>query len=195
MFGRQHGEMTPEARAFFHSKLAGKRPYHVARLLATTVEKNCERCGKWFLAGGDYNPTSTGTWRKRGQARFCSKFCSARSYSPTRYKLDPATAPIMSPSMLDIAWAAGIYEGEGSVHNTGGFKVAVAQKDPWLLRRLAQLFGGRVRERKPDSGRLGSGTQHYWVVGGARARGVAYTFYSFLSPRRRAQIRAALGVA
>jgi len=82
--------------------------------------------------------------------------------------------------MLDIAWAAGIYEGEGCCNKDGALHVA--QKDPWLLLRLQAFFGGSVTETKGK--RCG-----VWLVSGARARGFAMTIYSLLSPRRQAQIR------
>lgn len=191
-------EMSVEAKRAFDTHLNGKRPYHRDRLLRTTVEKLCERCKKSFLAGGDYNPCTTGTWRKPLKARFCSKVCSSRSYGPTRYKLDPLKSPIAHPTMSDLAWAAGIYEGEGSVHGANVrhcITVTVAQKDPWLLHKLAALFGGRVFKCQPKSredGRFSCDYIHRWDLGGARARGFAYTIFSFLSPRRRQQICKAL---
>lgn len=108
--------------------------------------------------------------------------------------LNPTKAPSSVPTIKDIAWAAGIYEGEGTCKAThGSFGISVAQKDVWLVPRLRDLFGGAVA--KHNFGGVNPDLELYqWTLYGARARGFAQTIYSFLSPRRRAQIRKALGV-
>src|SRR5258706_7126079 len=65
--------------------------------------------------------------------------------------------PTEVPTMKDIAWAAGIYEGEGSVSRdvncTGywsGIRISVTQKDRWLLHRLKALFGGTIATQKTN---------------------------------------------
>lgn len=90
------------------------------------------------------------------------------------------------PTTKDIAWAAGIYEGEGHISRCGKYSCAmfVSQKDTWILERLKNLFGGTIRT---DNNRTSPISQ--WVIYGVRARGFAYTIFSFLSPRRRAQLR------
>lgn len=92
-----------------------------------------------------------------------------------------------SPTVGEIAWAAGLFEGEGwsGAHDTiGHAHLVIAQKDRWVLDRMAKLFGGRVWTQRNG--------MSYWRVGGARAIGVAFTLFSFLSPRRRQQIKAML---
>jgi hypothetical protein len=93
---------------------------------------------------------------------------------------------VRTPTMLDIAWAAGIYEGEGSI--AASSSVTVTQKDPYLLRKLQDLFGGAIYS---NTNRRGA---HAWCVSGTRARGFIYTIFTFLSPRRRRQVRDAYGV-
>lgn len=88
----------------------------------------------------------------------------------------------VSPSLLDIAWAAGIVEGEGHFESNlenSTYRVIVTQVDQWLLRRLLLLFGGVIHAHTGNTSR--------WCVSGARARGFALTILSFLSPRRREQ--------
>lgn len=94
--------------------------------------------------------------------------------------------------MADIAWAAGLYEGEGHAYShrrwpksANVFRIDVTQKDHWVLERMRDLFGGTVYHSPSNI----CGT---WQTSGARAKGVAYTFFSYLSPRRRTQIQAAL---
>ena len=80
-------------------------------------------------------------------------------------------------TVTQIAWAAGIYEGEGTF--SGGRSVRVVQKDSWLIYRIAKLFGGTVSTERG---------YYTWTVTGERARGFLLTIFSFLSPRRRKQI-------
>jgi len=94
-------------------------------------------------------------------------------------------------SLLDIAWAAGIFEGEGTCPRRSKTNrtttASVTQKDLWLLHRLQELFGGTVRQYSQKEGLYGR-----WFASGERARGFLMTVYAFLSPRRKAQVRAAL---
>jgi hypothetical protein len=85
------------------------------------------------------------------------------------------------PTVQDICWAAGIYEGEGSCFSwEGSLHINISQKDKWLCKRLKILFGGSIGK---DHG------LDKWHISGARARGFAMTIYKFLSPRRKEQIR------
>jgi hypothetical protein len=93
------------------------------------------------------------------------------------------------PTIRDIAWAAGLYEGEGScVART--CSASIAQKDRWVLERMKLLFGGTIHEhRTPKYESFFS-----WRVNGTRARGFVMTIYVLLSPRRQEQVRALLAV-
>ena len=95
----------------------------------------------------------------------------------------PSLAPTERPSNYDIAWAAGIYEGEGNCKWTSCLNICVGQNDLWLLERLRTLFGGSVSSKVNKSGCW------FWRLTGARARGFAYTIFSFLSPKRRSQLK------
>lgn len=87
---------------------------------------------------------------------------------------------IAHPSLLDIAWAAGIVEGEGNFDGRPTTEqVNVTQKDLWLLERFQRLFGGSIWTNTRGVSR--------WYLTGARARGFTMTIFSFLSPRRRKQ--------
>src|SRR5712692_8898364 len=83
-------------------------------------------------------------------------------------------------SIADIAWAAGIYEGEG---NFSGHSITVGQKNKWLCDKLQSLFGGSVNQqlsRAPD--------YYIWYLAGKECRGFLLTIFTYLSPRRRGQI-------
>ena len=101
------------------------------------------------------------------------------------------------PTTLDIAWAAGFLEGEGSFRlNNKKRRVAqvvAVQVEREPLERIRSIFGGsnffkrgRLPPRPPQS------DYWYWQVNGARARGVMLTIYGLMSPKRRRQIRQAL---
>ena len=57
---------------------------------------------------------------------------------------------VRRPTAIEVAWAAGIYEGEGSCvanHNSKGYEsfvVSVNQNDPELLYRMREMFGGSI---------------------------------------------------
>lgn len=94
---------------------------------------------------------------------------------------------------MDIAWIAGIIEGEGSFDRS---TVSVPQKDPEILWKIHSLVGGRVggpyAARKPS----GEPTEIYrWWATGERGRGMARTVYHFLSSRRQEQARRCLGIS
>ena len=86
---------------------------------------------------------------------------------------------------MDIHWAAGIYEGEGSTQSYHkGCQIRVGQKERWLCDKLRGFFGGRVAER-----RMNDQPFYEWTVSGPRARGFLLTMYMLLSPRRQDQIQ------
>jgi hypothetical protein len=95
-----------------------------------------------------------------------------------------------APTLLDIAWAAGFLEGEGSFERTGSshrVRAGQVQREP--LERLQAMFGGAI---KPQVRRRSHQQAFMWNVGGANARGVAMTVYTLVSEFRRSQIRAML---
>lgn len=92
-----------------------------------------------------------------------------------------------TPTALDIAWAAGIYEGEGHVRLCGktkrGLALAVVQKDPEILIRLRDWFGGSIHYQAKAKSPV-----HTWDACGDRARVFIALVYSFLSARRKIQV-------
>lgn len=95
--------------------------------------------------------------------------------------------PTLRPTVHDIYWAAGLFEGEGSVLSSGP---SVNQKDRWVIDRLQALFGGNVTLYRmgPTNNRRWI---YHWHVAGSRGRGFIWTIYCLLSPRRQEQVRAA----
>lgn len=138
-------------------------------------ENKCPACYKTFLVGGAGRPRRT--------QKYCSLKCSTRFSHLGHSRVHrPATA---TPTSLDIAWAAGIYEGEG--HCGRRYYAEVTQKDGWVPQRLAELFGGAAEQTA-----FKHGIYWRWWITGTRARGFLMTIYMFLSPRRKEQVRIAL---
>ena len=96
----------------------------------------------------------------------------------------------------DIAWAAGIYEGEGYCRTTkdpgsgrpSSFGVVISQKEQWLPVRLMTMFGGRIAQYKNKNGK----EYWHWYLGVIEGRGFVMTIYKFLSPHRKRQIMTAM---
>ena len=96
-----------------------------------------------------------------------------------------------SPSNMELAWAAGLFEGEGSCQRKGqSCSMHVGQKDHWVCDRFKEYFGGHI-----GVGSMNGEPFYEWSASGARARGILMTLYSFLSPRRQSQALAAFAVA
>ena len=166
-------------------------------MACVTGTRDCKICGSRF------NLMSNRSHRPQ---RYCSQLCAARApknyatlCSPKKpgaklgkdWNKNPKLRPTLHPTIRDITWAAGIYEGEGSLavppHSPNGVQINVGQKDSWLPYRLRDLFGGSVLERQMNDQPF-----FEWKVSGARARGFLMTIYTFMSPRRQDQIGAAL---
>lgn len=97
-------------------------------------------------------------------------------------------------TIADLAWAAGIIEGEGCMRwkvnqfGHGTTDLTVTQKDVWILEKLQSIFGGKIYYQVDK--RSNCSHRH---LGGKSAKGVIFTLFSWFSPRRRTQARKALG--
>ena len=103
----------------------------------------------------------------------------------------PRLAPSEHPSILDIAFVAGFYEGEGCCgqdHNRASFHVTIGQNDYEKVQWLKRFFGGHISDGHTPKGKV----FYSWRLSGGRARGFLMTIYSFLSLRRKQRIREAL---
>jgi hypothetical protein len=135
--------------------------------------------------------------RKRAGIEFCECGCGERTNldrqgMPYRYirnhhrrgKFKPSRPdlqPTRVPTMMDIAWAAGFWEGEGCVQRHRGTpQITAVQKERWCLDRMRQFFGGVVDE--PNVA-----VCHTWRIHGALARSFLRAIWLYLSPRRRRQ--------
>jgi hypothetical protein len=102
------------------------------------------------------------------------------------------------PTESEIAWAAGVYEGEGTCFAKVGKRtqkgrtyksvtdyLSVTQKDPEILYRMRDLFGGSIYEYQNHMGSV-----HRWTIHGQRTRNFVQLIYPWLSERRKQQIEA-----
>ena len=84
----------------------------------------------------------------------------------------------------DIAWAAGIYEGEGYCRTTkdpgsgrpSSFGVVLSQKEQWLPVRLMTMFGGRIAQYKNKNGK----EYWHWYLG-VIEQGIVDSLWQFIN--------------
>ena len=96
------------------------------------------------------------------------------------------------PGPLDIAWAAGLFEGEGTcAFPKTSQLVCISQKEVDILLQLQRLFGGQLSHSDGSLNAL-DGSIFHWKLYGARARGFLMTIYKFMSPKRKLQIQKVL---
>lgn len=164
-------------------------PYHHNRI---RIRKPAGEFGNWILCGCGCGGKLRERIRYKGGREHRRTFITGHNPSRHGRQIQDRLAPVEHPSLYDIVWFAGIYEGEGSVSNSSqapyvSLSLSVAQKDPWILIHIQRLFGGSVRKRKSKNSEYS-----VWAISGARARGIAMTIFKFLSPRRQNQIMAVL---
>lgn len=101
----------------------------------------------------------------------------------------------MSLSVRDIAWLAGLLEGEGTFFNIkNGYspRVVIGMTDRDIIERSASMVGAKCylakRKNKPEHHK----DQYWWVLTGYSAAAVMMTIYTFMGERRRAKIREVL---
>lgn len=114
-----------------------------------------------------------------------SRQCRVCQGSSRRGVVDPRFLPTAEPSAELVAWAAGFFEGEGSVGEHGGtLRVSIGQKQRWPLDQVRIYFGGSVTEQKHG--------MHLFVLHGRLAQRFMARMSPWLSPRRLEQWSAAL---
>lgn len=108
------------------------------------------------------------------------------SFKHGKAKDGSSLEPTRIPAATDIAWAAGFFEGEGCVYNSGrGGVILVGQKDPEVLFRLKGWFGGSIHKRNHTGAKRI--TLYAWMISGDRARNFLRLTWQYLSSRRRAK--------
>lgn len=96
----------------------------------------------------------------------------------------------MTIKLIDIAWAAGFLEGEGSfsyAKTTPRVEAPQNQVEPLL--RLQKLFGGAIYKSSPTAKNNKIST---WSICGKPAAGVMMALWVLMSPWRKVQIEYAL---
>ena len=97
-------------------------------------------------------------------------------------------------SAIDIAWAAGFIEGEGSFGHvtTACVRAAQVQREP--LERLQRIFGGEIKLRVRKGKEAHQSPIYHWYLYGSKAAGAIMTMLCLLSPKRLEQAVKALDV-
>jgi hypothetical protein len=91
------------------------------------------------------------------------------------------------PVHADAAWAAGLFEGEGSIVLCNGrVRLQLRMCDDEPVRRLPKILGGRVYGPYENSSRDGHVRQPFvmWVAAGPEARYAFAAMRPWLSRRR-----------
>lgn len=89
---------------------------------------------------------------------------------------------------MEIAWAAGLFEGEGCITDVEGrFTLKVNNTDPWVIRRFDEIVGigrtyGPYRNSETDGHRRKP--FYVWVAAEEDAFDVTQALSPWLSPRR-----------
>jgi len=92
----------------------------------------------------------------------------------------------VTPKAEDKAWAAGFYEGEGSVLlHRHTFRITIPQKQREPLDRLQSWYGGSIKDPVPSK------DLSVWYLAGQGARNFMTDIYPMLSPRRQEQAQRA----
>lgn len=100
-----------------------------------------------------------------------------------------------APTEAEIAWAAGLFEGEGTITTSGGRpRLALKMTDVEPVQRFAEIvgygrlygpYGNKAAERRDGHRRKRS---FMWVATGEEGRRVAEMLLDGLSQRRRDQV-------
>lgn len=101
---------------------------------------------------------------------------------------------------VDVAWFAGIFEGEGcfSIERNGNVKLTIGMTDPDIIARIKMLFPKchNVQPIQPRPARAGYGTpkvRYTWRVGDpVEVRRITEMILPWLGERRSAKARAVL---
>lgn len=100
--------------------------------------------------------------------------------------------PARKPTLEEIYWIAGVFEGEGSFCTS---HIRIVQKDREILDAVRRLVGGRVMPYVSKSAIKGPTPMFVWYATGPRGRGIARALFHILSSRRQAQARIYLRIS
>jgi hypothetical protein len=98
----------------------------------------------------------------------------------------------------EIAWLAGLLEGEGwfGLQKRKGqrpqLQVQLAMTDEDIVARVAALWGTAYRKEKPRGGRVGNKAMYRTKVTGGRAVRIMWAVAPWLGARRSEKVRALL---
>jgi len=104
----------------------------------------------------------------------------------------PLATARLNLTSRDIAWVAGLVEGEGCFSRTSsGIRLAITMTDRDVLERLAAYWAASIQPKAPAPRRKPAYTI---TLHGARAAAWMMTLYPLLLSRRQARVRALLSL-
>lgn len=122
-----------------------------------------------------------------------NKFVNGHHNRVRKVHEDPTSRALRPATAVDLAWAAGFLEGEGSFCTNGkkGYPVVQAfqvEREP--LDYLRSFFGGRLTHHS----RSNPNAQDIWCwrANGTRARGIMFTLWPLMFSKRQGQIATTL---
>ena len=88
-------------------------------------------------------------------------------------------------SVVDLAWLAGLIEGDGTIGLLNGkyVRIEIANTDLTLLKEVRKRFGGGIYERRP--GKLERKKMYSWQKTGHKARMLAEALLPFIKGSKR----------
>lgn len=110
------------------------------------------------------------------------------------FTFKPELLPSKTPTEIEVAWSAGVFEGEGCIpqRQPGSRKwnaavATIVQKDPEILYKMRDWFGGRVRFMRSRT--IPEDQQCFVLeISGNNARLFLARIYRFMSTRRKSQV-------
>ena len=99
----------------------------------------------------------------------------------------------MAMKTVDVHWAAGFLDGEGSFATCGSAaRIQATQVELYPLKKLVRLFGGHISPKKLSG--LSKKPLHSWAQTNINAIGVMFMLYDLMSPPRQRQIEKAVAL-
>jgi hypothetical protein len=99
-----------------------------------------------------------------------------------------------------LAWAAGLFDGEGSVTHGGGYDnrypvIQITQVEPKVLHRFRNAVGVGTVLGPYSNGTRSKRTYHFCAYGFEKTQAIGAMLWTFLSPVKRSQFAAKIATA
>lgn len=166
---------------YYASRVGKKYPVPVREM------RPCRLCGKLMTIGGGGN--------RRANAMFCSQPCAVNG----RWEGVPGHEPARAMSDVEIAWFAGVFDGEGGVAwprrtKVTSVRLSITNTSRPLLEKVIEVVGtGRLLDRTRFRKSLKHSPVWVWSIYGENAQIVLRQILPWLIVKREAA-EVALGI-